>query len=127
MWIVGAFAVVLLPCCCCCGFGLFGATVPFVALMNLPVYEQAGEIVRTSPEVQAALGAPVEVGFPRQTSINYDPSGGHAEFSMGVSGAHGTGTVQAMAREPDGRGWRFDSLVLVVDETQQRIDLTPRE
>ena len=105
--------------------GAFIATIFFFVFSMMKTndaYQHSLEAARHNPEVVAALGQPIEDGW--FVSGNFEENGpaGVANFSIPVSGPKGGGTVYVEAHKSAGQ-WNYNTLVVELDATHQRIDL----
>ena len=112
----------VLPLLACVGFVVAIVAVVFGAIKSSDVYTQALERARSSEEVQAALGTPVEDGWFVSGSININGSSGNADFAIPLSGPNGSATMYVVATKSADR-WRFSTLDVAVDDSAERIDL----
>lgn len=115
---VGCLGMILLPAACTGAiflavFGLMRGSEPF---------NEALARAREHPEVVAALGEPVEAGFFVSGSIDVSGGSGEADFAFTVTGPDGEGTLYVVARMVAGK-WEYQTLVLEVESTGERIDL----
>ncbi len=94
----------------------------FGAIKSSDVYTQALERAKSSEEVQAALGTPVEDGWFVSGSINISGSSGDADFAIPLSGPNGSATSMSSPRSRRMR-WRFSTLDVAVKDSADRIDL----
>jgi hypothetical protein len=78
------------------------------------VYQVALERAQNDPEVQEALGTPIEAGFLVTGSIQTQGLSGDASLNIPISGPTGSGTVFASARRENGE-WIFYTLAVAVD------------
>ena len=106
------------------GIGIL--VVPSAALYLLvvkthPVYVGCVRIVTEHPRVQAALGAPVQVGWLPYGKVRR----GRAQFVLSVSGPRGTGEADIAAMREQG-GWHYQRLWLKLDNGA-RVALGPGE
>jgi len=105
--------------------GVFGVGVVGMVSQS-GVYQEATELVANHPSVIEAVGEPVDVGWPRDVSINLDNDKGKAQLRFPVTGPKGSGMVHVEARKSDGK-WEYRKLQLRVDGTSERIDLLTLE
>jgi len=113
----------LTPLIVCGGLISLIVMLVFGVLRNSEVYEQSLARVQGHPEVQAALGTPLEPGLLVTGSINITGSSGHAEISYPVAGPRGSATVHAAADLTAGT-WVFTSIVVEPDDGAGAIELT---
>ncbi|MBP7950968.1 MAG: hypothetical protein KA004_15050 [Verrucomicrobiales bacterium] len=95
---------------------------------DAPPYKMAVEEAQRSPEVQEALGQPVEAKkfagvLPFTGSININNDSGTADLQIPVAGPKGQGTVHSVAKKSIGQPWEFSVLEVTVDGTGKKIPL----
>ena len=95
-------------------------------IKNSEVYATSLGLVRQHPIVQAELGVPIEPGWAVSGSINIENQSGTAEIEYSVSGSSLEGTVYVQGTRRLGL-WAIEALIVEIDETGQRLDLTPSE
>ena len=95
-------------------------------IKNSEVYATSLGLVRQHPIVQAKLGVPIEPGWAVSGSINIENQSGTAEIEYSVSGSSLEGTVYVQGTRRLGL-WAIEALIVEIDETGQRLDLTPSE
>jgi hypothetical protein len=103
------------------GVGIF--MFIFGALKSSDVYQLSLKRAQETPQVQAALGTPIEPGFMMSGSVDVGTSGGTADFNFPVSGPKGAGTVTAKATKPAGGDWIYSILQVKIDASGEVIDL----
>jgi len=99
--------------------------IVFGAMKSSDVYREALQRAQNHPEVQAALGTPIEAGWWMSGQIDIKNDTGNANISIPVSGPKGKGTIHAVASKEGGR-WRYSKLDVQV-EGRQTINLLPSE
>jgi hypothetical protein len=104
------------------GFVLLIISLVFGLIKSSDPYEQALTTARQDPRVTRELGTPVEAGWYVTGNIETNPSSGHADIAIPVSGPEGPGTVYVVATKSAG-AWTIQKLVVEIDATGQRIDL----
>ncbi|MDC0709912.1 cytochrome c oxidase assembly factor 1 family protein [Stigmatella sp. ncwal1] len=95
--------------------GCFGALVFYFVtstIKSTDAYQQAVTLVSANPEVQEALGTPIDFGWPRG-SVNATNGEGRASVSVPVEGPKGSGTLRLEAVS-EGENWTFDLLQVEV-------------
>jgi hypothetical protein len=118
----------LLPVCIgapilvCAGFVTLIVSLAFGIIRNTEVYAQAVYTARTDAAVVAAIGTPIEEGFLVSGNIEVNSQSGYADLAIPISGPYGSATIYADAEKVQGE-WFFDTLDVVVDETDELIDL----
>jgi hypothetical protein len=118
-WVVPTGCLGLLLSCGCLGALLFGVT--YQALRGTGVFVEAVTLAKQSPEVQEALGTPIEAGLMLQGSIQSHNGQGSARFSVPLKGPKAGGTLNVEAYK-DGEQWKFTTLNVEVPG-QPTIDL----
>jgi hypothetical protein len=106
----------------CCGFMTVFATTISTAMKSSGAYQQAVSITQESPAAKEVLGSPIKPKFWMSGSISENGASGNADLAIPVSGSHGSGTVFVVATKSGGL-WDFETLVLVLDDSGERIDL----
>jgi hypothetical protein len=94
----------------------------FGFMKSSDVYENALDQVRRSTAVKEALGSPLKEGLMFSGNIKVSGSSGKADLSIPLAGPKGKGTIYATATKIAGK-WEFSSLALVIDGSNNRIDL----
>lgn len=80
------------------------------AVKSTDVYAEAFKRMQSSPQVQEALGTPVEAGWLFQGSVNYNNGAGTADMSIPLSGPRGEATLVAKAAKQPGEAWQYSVL-----------------
>lgn len=112
----------LLPLLLLAGFVGSIFMVASTAMKTADVYKDALVRAQADPAVVAALGTPITTGFFTSGSINSSGPTGNAAISIPLSGPKGKATIHLEA-EKSGGEWTFSTLVVEVENPQQRIDL----
>jgi YD repeat-containing protein len=102
--------------------------ITLVTLMNVSAaradsYDDALEIVRSSPAGQRLLGSDIKVQTDQPASRPDDPDSDFEEWSVQLSGALGSGHLYGVANQINASS-EFSRLVLVADGGES-VDLTP--
>jgi len=123
-WVVPIGCLVpLLSCGCCVGSVLF--TV-FGAIKSSEPYADALARARANPQVQAALGNPIEAGlFPSgqlQTKTSNGVETGTVNLTIPISGPNGAGTIIVAGNKRGGQ-WDYSTLQVDIDSPPQTISL----
>ena len=100
--------------------GIFFAVT--AAIRTSDVYRTALERARQNPEVVAALGEPIEVGWLVSGNISVNGPEGEANLSLPLHGPRGSATLYLVANKVAGE-WVYERLEVAVDGTDVRIDL----
>jgi hypothetical protein len=96
--------------------------IVFGALKSTDVYKDAVAKAKANAAVVEALGSPIEEGMFVSGSSNVNGASGESNLSIPISGPKGKGTIYLSAKKSAGR-WEYDSLVVEVQKTRERIDL----
>ncbi|MCS6938534.1 MAG: cytochrome c oxidase assembly factor Coa1 family protein [Roseiflexaceae bacterium] len=106
-----AFFVVVVACIGGIFFGVTGL------IRNSDVVQEARARAERDPEVAAALGTPLEIGWLSLGSIETSNGGGSADLTLPVSGPRGSGQmiVEAVRREGV---WQYRRLIVTVGDRQ---------
>jgi hypothetical protein len=99
-------------------------TIAMGSVKATDAYREAVDRAKASPQVLAALGEPVKVGWFVSGKVNVSGPSGEADLSIPLSGPKGKGTLYATARKQAGR-WRYEVLEVEVEGRKDRIDLMP--
>ncbi len=85
-------------------------TLVMGAIKNTVVYAEAFKRMQNSPQVQEALGTPIEAGWLFQGSVNYKNGAGTADMNVPVSGPKGEATLVAKAAKQSSEAWQYSVL-----------------
>ncbi len=110
-------------------FAAFVGSIFFVAagaMKSSDAYKDAVAQAQASPAVVEALGTPIKTGFFTSGSVNTTGPGGDAALSIPISGPKGKATIQVEAKKSGGE-WTYSTLVVEVENPQQRIDLLAQD
>lgn len=108
-WLVPGGCLGLLLSCGCLGALFFG--LGYQTLRSTGVFVEAVTLAKQSPEVQRALGEPIEAGLMIQGSIQSQDGSGSASFSVPLEGPLARGLLRAEAYK-EGAEWRFTTLLV---------------
>lgn len=97
--------------------------IVFGAMKSSDAYKTALAKAKSDPRVVNALGAPIEAGFFVSGKTNVSGSSGDADMTVPISGSRSKGTIYFVASKFAGK-WAFSKLVVEVEKTGERIDLT---
>lgn len=103
--------------------GLFVYFV-FGAMKKSDVFVEAVARAQQSPEVQAALGTPIETGWMIQGSFNYENGSGTANFNVPLKGPKGDGTLIAVGEKAVGGPWIYSQLEAALPDGT-KVNLAP--
>ena len=117
----------LVPALCLVALLFVGGIGGFFVLVmktmkSSSVYSDALARAKSAPAVAARLGTPLKDGFFFAGNISENDSPGFAHFMVPVSGPKGSGHLSVSESRSLG-AWHFDDLTLMIDKTQERIDL----
>jgi hypothetical protein len=121
--LLAGFGCVVASGVCCLGTGALGV---IGLLKSNPVFADSLAMVQENYETQHLLGTPIRAGSLVSGDISETLATGTAEISFPVSGPKGSGTVYVSAKKVEGE-WVITRLVLVMDETKQRLVIIGRE
>jgi len=110
--------------CGCLGFvvlGLGAAGAGVAAIASAAPMDEAIQAATSDPEVQRALGTPIQATWQRQINVTTRNGRGHASMSIPLDGPTADGVLHAEA-DKDGEKWNFSRLVVEVPG-QEDIDL----
>ena len=105
------------------GLVLVVISIAFGALKSSDAYKVALAKAKADPRVVNALGSPIKGGFFVSGKTNVTGSSGQADLTVPISGPNGKGTIYFVASKFAGE-WTFSRLIVEVEKTGQRIDLT---
>jgi hypothetical protein len=89
--------------------------IVFGAMKSSDVYKEAVRRAQNHPEVQAALGTPIESGWWMSGEINVKNDTGDANIQIPISGPKGEGRIHAVATKESGR-WTYSTLTVTIGE-----------
>lgn len=98
----------------------------FSVIRNTDVFRTALERAKSSPEVRAELGDPIEEGWYVGGQVNVSGPSGHADISIPLKGSKNDGTLYAVASKSAGE-WTYERLEVAVDGREERISLLGEE
>jgi cytochrome oxidase complex assembly protein 1 len=110
-WFVPLGCLGLIALCAIFIAGIIG--VVFGAMKSSDVYRGALQRAKNSPEVQAALGTPIEEGWFMSGHINMQNNTGDADINIPISGPKGKGTIHAVAKK-EASSWKYSVLEVQV-------------
>jgi hypothetical protein len=106
------------------GFSIFAIfTGVSAALKSSEPYKVAVARARADDKVGAALGKPLDEGFPMGT-INTNNNTGDVDFSIPISGPKGKGTIYVVGTR-SGATWTYSKMSVTITATGETIDLGP--
>jgi hypothetical protein len=78
------------------------------------IYRLSVEKIKSDPEVDEAVGGPVECGKPERIIVYTNTkSFGQADFKIPVSGSNGSGTVHIIATRRND-SWKFETFTFSI-------------
>ena len=118
-WFVpaGCFTLLLIAAAFVAGF----VALIFAGMKSGEVYRTAVAKAHADPRTLKALGSPLKEGFFVTGTEHASPAAGQADIAIPISGPKGKGSLHAVATKSAGQ-WHFNSIVLVVAKTGERID-----
>jgi hypothetical protein len=116
-WFVPLICVVALT-----AIGGFVAAM-FGYIKSSEAYTGAMARVRSNPAVAAALGVPIKDAYFMSGNISVNGATGAADLAIPLSGPKGGGSLFVQESKRLGV-WHFDRMIVEVDATRQRIDLS---
>jgi len=126
-----------LPTGCCLGtllgivlaIAIFGAGIVGLIsgvskiLKSSEPYQTAVARAKANEKVVAALGTPIEEGFP-MGSVNTNNNSGDADLSIPVTGSKAKGTIYVVGTRSGGT-WTYSKMSVKITGTDEEIDLSP--
>lgn len=103
-----------------CVGAIFGGV--FYAMRSSEPYAHALKLAREHPQVQQALGTPIEPGWFTSGNISTEGSGGTAKLSIPISGPKGSATIYVDAEKRAGK-WQYTQLQVGVAGQDMNVDL----
>ena len=97
----------------------------FTVMKSSDAYSEAVARARLAPAVANAIGHPITEGFYLTGNINVNGTSGKAELAIPIRGPQGSATIFVNAHKEVGK-WHFDRLVVRVDRSGDRIDLSDK-
>ena len=113
------------PLCCLLALASIGGSILLITtvMKSSDAYSGAVARARSNPAVVAALGTPIKDGFFFTGNISEENSSGRAKLVIPISGPKGAASLFVSATRSSGE-WHFDDLVVEINGTKQRIDIT---
>lgn len=121
--------------CGCGGCGAVAlAVLTFASMIVMVVFyfirtadgtEEAVRRARQHPEVLAALGEPIEVGWLITGNVNGTGVGSTVKVSIPLSGPKGSGTLAAHGWRETEQTWNFSVLSFAPKDASSAINLLP--
>ena len=85
-------------------------------------YQTAMQRALAQPQVIAALGEPIEVGWVIQGNIGTQGSRGSADLAIPLAGPHGEATLYVVGEQTAGT-WHYELMIVRIVGQDQAIDL----
>ena len=92
-------------------------------LKSSEAYQTAVARAKANEKVIAALGTPIEEGFP-MGSVNTNNDAGDADLKIPISGPKGKATIYVVGTRSGGT-WTYSKMNVKVTGTDEEIDLSP--
>lgn len=105
-WVVPTGCLGILASCGCLGAVVYFAVTSVIK--NTHAYAEGLQAALTDPQVQEALGTPIEPGMP-QGSVKAENDTGSADFTIPLDGPKADGTLRVRATK-SGETWAFQTL-----------------
>lgn len=103
--------IILLPVLCCCGGGVALVWFGLNTIKNETPYKDSVAAAQQHPDVQAALGTPIEVGgfmgIPTDGSEPDFQPGMYMIMNIPIVGPNGSATIYVDATSSDGVNWTY--------------------
>ncbi len=103
-------------------FGIGGIGGLGAALKSNAPYTDSVTAVQSNAAAIEALGEPIEPGWMPSGNISVENNTGKVDFSIGVSGPKGTGTIKVIGTKANGV-WTYQTWHLKVDGQEKVIPL----
>jgi hypothetical protein len=114
-WVVPVGCLGIVASCGCLGAVLVYAG--FSSLSKMGAYTEAVALATGDAQVQRALGAPIDPGLPRQSSVHSNNGRTEARFSIPLDGPKADGTLQVDAEQSEGGAeWHYRKLAVEVED-----------
>jgi hypothetical protein len=101
--------------------GFVAAIMGFIKSSD--AYTGALARARSAPAVIDAIGTPIKDAYFVSGNVSVNGTTGAADFAIPVSGPKGGASIFVQASKRLG-AWHFDHMIVQVNATQQRIDLS---
>ena len=116
----GMLAILMCSSLCCIGF-FFAVTG---AVKSSDAYTLSVQKVRAHPEVQQAVGVPMEPSTIVMGHVRVTDDSGSAALTYDMEGDKGRAAIEVVAVKDAGQ-WVFKRLVAVPDKTNKEINVLP--
>ena len=94
----------------------------FSFMKSSGAYVEAVAQAKAHPDVQAALGTPIEEGWFVTGNVSIDGTSGDADLAIPISGPKGKAMIYVLA-EKGGSEWAFSTLEVKIKSTGETIEL----
>ena len=106
------------------GVGIFGLITGVSKILKTSEpYQTALARAKANEKVVAALGTPIEDGFP-SGSVNTNNDSGDADLNVSLTGPKGKGTLYVVGTRARGT-WTYSKMSVTLTATGDEIDLSP--
>ncbi len=109
-WALPLGCLGMLASCAC--LGMLAAYLGLTSLGQSEAHREAVAIAIADPEVERALGTPIESGTPRRSSTQRRNDTARAQFSLPLKGPRGEATLHAQGEQRGDAPWRFNALTV---------------
>ena len=92
-------------------------------LKSSPPYQVGLERARSNPEVQEALGEPIDASFIVAGRVNLNNDNGDADLNFPITGPKGTGSVHVRGTKNNGV-WSYEEISVALPNGGKTIDLS---
>ncbi|MDB6070993.1 MAG: hypothetical protein JWL81_2164 [Verrucomicrobiales bacterium] len=99
--------------------GIGGVAIMYFAFGTLKksdLYQTALKRAESSPEVQAALGTPLDTGWMMQGSMKVENSNGTADLTIPLKGPKGEGSLHVKGNQTGGAPWVYSELQAILPD-----------
>lgn len=86
----------------------------FGTIKKTDVVATALKRAQDSPQVQSALGTPIDLGWWISGSVKINNGSGNADITGPIAGPKGEGTLQVKASKPPGGTWEYSQVDVLV-------------
>lgn len=119
----GAKKWVLFGCGGCLGLLVLGGIVMAAimyfamgAMKKSDVFAEALKRAQNSPEVQAAIGTPVDTGWMMQGSLNYNNGEGQADLTIPLKGPKGEAGLSVKSSKAANGPWEYSVMEVALPD-----------
>lgn len=101
--------------------GLFAFV--FVSVRNSEPFQLALQSAQASPELTAAIGQPITLGWYFTGSTQWNNGDAEIDATIPVSGPNGSASIRVVGTQKAGQPWYFKEMTARVKRTNQLIDI----